>query len=224
LIRRLEHRSFEPEILDGSDVPDPVRQRCYEELARLHRRIGTTRAIVTRIRCDPAPVRTVLDIGCGYGALLRELQHRLGVKAVGIDRMPPSRHVDVPILNADAVRDPLPPADLAVSLAMTHHLSSAELAGLIRNVGRSCPRFLIVDLVRHWIPLALFRTFVAPLSNPINAADGIRSFERAFTPRELNHVVTDALAGTGAKFRQEVAPLYLRQIIDIRYRPASTSG
>ena len=223
-MRRLEHRSFELEILDGSDVPEPVRQRCYEELARLHRRIGTTRAIVSRIRRDPAPVRTVLDIGCGYGSLLRELQHRLGVKATGIDLMPPSRHLDVPILNADAVHDPLPSADLAVSLAMAHHLSSADLAGLIRNVGRSCRRFLIVDLVRHWMPLSLFRTFVAPLSNPINAADGIRSFERAFTPGELNRLVTDALAGTGAKFRQEVAPFYLRQIIDIRYMPVSSSA
>lgn len=219
MIRRLEHRSFEPEILDGSDVPEPVRHRCYEELARLHRRIGTTRAIVSRIRRDPAPVRTVLDIGCGYGALLRELQHRLGVKATGIDLMPPSHHLDVPILNADAVRDPLPAADVAVSVLMAHHLSSLELAGLIRNVGRSCRRFLIVDLVRHWWPLFLFRTFVAPLSNPINAADGIRSFERAFTPPELNQIVADTLAGSEAQFHQEVAPFYLRQIVDIRYRP-----
>jgi SAM-dependent methyltransferase len=217
LIRSLEQRSFESEILDSPDVPEPVRERCYDELARLHRRIGTTRAIVRSIRRDPVPVRTVIDIGCGYGALLRDLQQTLGVKATGIDRMPPSRPSGVHIVNADAVRDPLPEADLAISLAMVHHLSSDELTALIRNVGRSCRRFLIVDLVRHWLPLSLFRILVAPLSNPINARDGIRSFERAFTPRELNLAVRDALAGTGAEFRQEVAPLYLRQTIDIRY-------
>jgi 2-polyprenyl-3-methyl-5-hydroxy-6-metoxy-1,4-benzoquinol methylase len=198
-------------------VPEDVRERCYAELARLHRRIGTTGAIVRRLRRDPLPVRSVLDIGCGHGALLRELQRRLEVQTVGVDLMPPTRQMPFPILSMDAVREQLPRADVAVCLAMVHHLSSGELAALIRNVGRSCRRFLIVDLVRHWLPFTLFRIFVAPFSHRINAGDGIRSFERAFTPRELKQVVQEALAGTPATFRHDVAPFYLRQIVDIRY-------
>jgi len=53
---------------------------------------------------------------------------------------------------------------------------------LIRNVGRSCRRFILLDLVRHRLPLALFRLFVAPLASPIVAIDGrisIRSLTRA---------------------------------------------
>ncbi|HLI85103.1 MAG TPA: hypothetical protein VKV17_14375 [Bryobacteraceae bacterium] len=128
----LRERSWEPEILDGADLDEDARERCFADLARVH-------------------------------------------------------------------------------------LSTEELAGLIRNVGHSCRRFLILDAVRHWIPHLLFRSFIAPLVNPINAHDGVLSLERAFTPPELRRAVADALDGSPARFRHAVAPLYIRQIVDIRY-------
>jgi hypothetical protein len=100
-----------------------------------------------------------------------------------------------------------------VSLMVAHHLSGDELAALIRNVGRSCRRFVILDLVRSRMPIVLFRAFVAPWINPINAADGVRSIERAYTVAEMRTLV----AGTGVRFRHYAAPLGIRQIVDIRY-------
>jgi SAM-dependent methyltransferase len=206
-------RSQQAEILDGLDVPEDVRQRCYRDLARTQRWLGNWRAVTELLRRDPVPVRSVLDIGCGHGALARELHERLGVTATGIDTRPPLRVDDVPILRADAVRDPLPPADAAVSLMVAHHLSGEDLAALIRNVGRSCRRFVILDLVRARMPIILFRAFVAPWINPINAADGVRSIERAYTVAEMRTLV----AATGVTFRHYAAPLGIRQIVDIRY-------
>jgi SAM-dependent methyltransferase len=213
----LQSRSFEAEILDDPAVPDHVREVCYRDLARMHRWLGNTGAILSLIRRDPLPVTRVLDIGCGHGALLEEIREKLGVDVVGFDLLPPAGRTRVPILRGDGTREPLPLADVAVSVVMAHHLSAAELSELIRNVGRSCRRFLILDLVRHPAPLALFRAFVAPFVNRINVEDGIKSLERAFTPKELKWIVADALEGTEAIFDLQVAPFFVRQIVDIRY-------
>jgi SAM-dependent methyltransferase len=213
----LRERSRKLEILDGIHVAEDVRERCYADLARTHRWLGNHAAILTCLRRDAYPVNSVLDIGCSHGLLLMEIRAKLGVAVIGVDLMPPRSRPRVTIVCADAVRDPLPAADVAIAVMMAHHLSAEELAGLIRNVGRVCRRFLILDLVRHWIPLLLFRTFLAPIVNPVNAHDGVRSLERAFTPCELRRVVEDALAGTGSRFQHVVAPFYVRQIVDIHY-------
>jgi SAM-dependent methyltransferase len=213
----LRQRSQEPEILDGIHVAEDVQQRCYADLARTHRWLGNYTAILVRLRREAHPVNRVLDIGCSDGLLLAEIQAKLGVAVIGIDLIPPSRQPGVTIVRGDAVRDPLPAADVAIAVMMAHHLSAEELMRLIRNVGRVCRRFLILDLVRHWIPLLLFRAFLAPIVNPINAHDGVRSLERSFTPWELRRIVAEALAGSGAQFHQVVAPFYVRQIVDIRY-------
>jgi len=219
----LRERSLEPEILDDPAVPDHVRERCYLDLERTHHWLGNHRLLIRRIASDPEPVSRVLDIGCGHGNLLREVRRKLHVDVIGVDLVPPARVTDVPIRRADAVRDPLPDADIALSVIMAHHLSPAEVQSLIRNAGRSCRRLLLLDLVRHPVPLALFRAFIAPFVNPINVSDGIRSLERAYKPNELADIVRDALSGTGATFRHEVALFKIRQFVDIRFQPHSGS-
>ena len=99
-----------------------------------------------------------------------------------------------------------------------HHLSDSDVMALIRNVGRCCRRFVLLDLVRHPLPLALFRVFLAPLLSGIAANDGQVSIQRSFTPEELRHLTTEALAGSGARFRHSVGPFYIRQTVDIEYR------
>jgi hypothetical protein len=146
------------------------------------------------------------------------------VKAIGIDLNPPRRPVPLTIIRADAVRDLLPAADVAVCVATLHHFSADDVAGLIRNVGRSCRRFIILDSVRHWIPMALFRGFVAPFVSTVTVQDGIRSLERSFTPAEIRAIVAKTLTGIPARFRQVVAPLYTRQIVDIEYGSAQQQG
>ena len=201
--RDIKERSFEAEILDGPDIAEDVRELCYHDLARTHRWLGNYGAILKRLRRDSQPVKRVLDIGCGHGALLQAMERKLGVHAIGIDLNPPRRRLRVSILRADAVHDPLPAADVAVSVVMVHHLSAVEFAALIRNVGRACRRFIILDLVRNRIPIALFRAFVAPFVHSINAQDGIRSLERAF--ELLEHLADAGGAGDRIGFARRNA-------------------
>ena len=158
----------------------------------------------------------VLDIGCGGGALLDYLRQQHGVEVIGIDRKPPAS-ADVPIIAADAVTEPLPEADVAVCSLVAHHLTPEENIALIRNVARYCRRFIILDLIRHPMPLVLFSIFICPLIGREAAVDGRQSIRRAFTPDEFADLVRKALAGTAGSFSIDVSPLRSRQVIDIRF-------
>ena len=210
-------RSFEEEILDREGLPPELVDRAHRGLTLTHRLLGNHAAIL-RALMDDGPVGRVLDIGCGHGELLKRVQRQIGAEVVGVDLRPPEHRAgDFPILKLDALREALPPADVAVSVCVVHHLREEESVKLIRNVGRSCPRFLILDLVRHRVPLALFSAF-APLCLPrVNVLDGRQSVRRAHTAEEFRGLMARAVTGTGAEFRHSVAPFWIRQMADIRY-------
>lgn len=86
---------------------------------------------------------------------------------------------------------------------------------MIRNAGRSVRRFIAMDLVRHWLPLALFSAFISPLLMREVSADGRQSIRRAYTPAELRAIVERAIAGSGARVVHTVTTLRSRQMIDI---------
>lgn len=216
-VHGLRERSYRTEILDDPRVPEHVRERCYQDLAKTHRWLGNHQAVIRLVQRDPLPVRKVLDVGCGHGALLRDVRQTLGVEVVGVDLSPPKANGTIPIYRRDALREDLPRADVAVSVVVAHHFTSDELRLLICNVGRSCRRFIILDLVRHWLPFSFFRTFASCLINPVNVEDGLTSIERSFTPQELDGIARESLAECGGTFRHTVAPFYIRQILDIRY-------
>jgi SAM-dependent methyltransferase len=211
-------RSFEEEILDGGGLPPELVDRAHHGLSLTHKLLGNHAAIVRALRRDGQAVRRVLDIGCGHGELLKRVRRQIGAEVLGVDLRPPERVAgEFPILKLDAVREALPLADVAVSVCMVHHLREEEFVELIRNVGRTCRRFVILDLVRHPVPLALFSAF-APLCLPrVNVLDGRQSIRRAHTPEEFRALIARAVAGTGGSFRHSVAPLWIRQMADIRY-------
>lgn len=210
-------RSTSPELLENPHLPDDATARAYHDLARTHRWLGNTAEIVRLLRRDPLPVRSVLDIGCGHGALLNHLHRELGVDVAGIDLRPAPASSAAPIITGNAVTDPLPNADVAVAVCLAHHLSESDFIRLVQNVSRSCRRFIVLDLVRHRLPLVLFRAFVAPFLYRLNVIDGVTSIRRAYTPAEMRRIINTALRGTGGRVRYTVAPLYIRQVADISW-------
>jgi len=202
--------------MDSPDVVGPVLEKFHRDLARVHALLGSFPTIERFLRRGDRPVRRVLDIGCGGGALLAYLRDRMGVEVIGVDPKP-GHTADVPIIAADAIREPLPDADVAVSSLVAHHLTPEENIALIRNVGRSCGRFVILDLIRHPMPLVLFSIFICPLIGKEAAVDGRQSIRRAFTPGEFGDLARAALAGTAGTFEIDVPPLLSRQIVDIRF-------
>ena len=185
-------RSLLPELMDAPDFPAAKLAEVHRDLARIHRWLGSFETIERFLRKDDKPVRRVMDIGCGDGRLLAYLRERMNVDVIGVDPRPgPS---DIPILQADATRDPLPEVDVAVSMLVSHHLTPDENIAMMRNVGRYARRFIILDLIRHPLPLWMFTLFFCPLIGPISAADGRQSIRRTYTPDEFR-----ALARQGAR-------------------------
>ncbi len=211
-------RCEDAELLDGDGVSAEAVARAYVQLDKLHGWLGNTGTVLALLKDSEYPPRRVLDIGCGQGALLEKIRRTLGVDVVGFDLRPAPLDAAVPIVTGNAVSDPLPRADVAICVVMAHHLSEAELAGMIANVGRSCRRFVLLDLVRHPVPLALFKTFVCPLLSRLNALDGQTSIRRAYTAKEMRGVVERGLSGVQrpvSRIRHTVSPLWIRQVVDI---------
>lgn len=218
----VEHRicgaTNKAELLDGDEVSNDEAVRAYEQLARIHRLIGDTAVVVRAIRRNAPPVSRILDIGCATGQVADEVRRRLRVEVIGIDLNPRGwADVCIPIVRADAVRDPLPTADVAFSMHLGHHLTESDLGDLICNVGRYCRRFILLDVVRHRLPLALFRVFVEPFASKLVIEDGKTSFRRSYTSGELRRITASALGGSAATFEHSVGPFCLRQIVDITY-------
>jgi len=202
--------------MDAADLSGPVLDKFHRDLNFVNRLLGTFPTIERFIRADTQPVRRVIDIGCGGGALLDYLQKRLGVEVIGIDRNPPAT-TKVPVIAGDAVTERLPEADVAVCTLTAHHLTPEQNVALIRNVAASCRRFILHDLIRHPLPLVLFTVFLCPMIGREAAVDGRQSIRRAFTPEEFSDLVRSGTAGTKATFTTDVSPFRSRQIIDIRF-------
>ena len=92
--------------MDSPDVVGPVLEKFHRDLARVHSLLGSFPTIERFLRSGDRPVRRVLDIGCGGGALLAYLRDRMGVEVIGVDPKP-GHTADVPIIAADADSRPV---------------------------------------------------------------------------------------------------------------------
>jgi len=209
-------RSHTPELMDDPAFAAGLRSGFYLELAKLNRWLGNTRLILNRLQQQPP--RTVIDIGCGEGALLADVRDTFRSWVFGVDLCAPKRNLyGVQVIAADATSTLLPICDAALCVLTAHHLTEEEVVLLVRNVGRSAKRFLIVDLVRHPLPLVLYSTFLWPFVSRVVMLDGQQSIRRAYTPDELRALVVRGLSGSSAIFEQWVSPIYAKQMIDIRF-------
>jgi SAM-dependent methyltransferase len=199
-------RSTEPELMDADDISYADFEACLRDLARVNvltLAYRPTLAWFARLagRADPARPLRVLDVGSGYGDMLRALARWAGrrnvpVELVGLDRNPWARQAAEAATPAGApiryetgdlfAYRPERPFDAVISSLFAHHLSDPELVRFLRWMdGVAVRGWFVNDLRRHRLPYRFARlVFPALRLDPMVIHDGPVSISRALTRSE----------------------------------------
>jgi SAM-dependent methyltransferase len=211
-IRRhdLSRRSTEAEWLDGmhdSGSADAAElELVLRDLARFNGVMLGHKPIIGWLRRairdlpEGAPL-TLLDVGCGYGDLLRAIRHwarRRGhaLRLIGLDLSEETiRIAQAATQDADAIEyragdvfayRPAVPVDFVVSSLLTHHMSDATIENFLQWMETTARRgWLIYDLQRHPVP-HFFIGLMGKLTrlHPMVIHDGRISVARSLTRAE----------------------------------------
>ena len=210
----LKRRSTEPELMD-IEASDPASvEACLRDLARINRWTGAYRItarwlerLLDRHRLTRPLV--VVDVGCGYGDMLRKIvafaEHRdLVVDLIGVDLNPhaaaaaaqattpgrPIRYLTLDVFD-------LPPSirpDVVISALFAHHLDDARLVRFLQWMEkRARLGWLVNDLRRHVVPYLIARFAPALLCmNRMVQNDAPVSVARAFERRDWERLLERA--------------------------------
>ena len=161
-----------PELMDGPCGYEELRG-CLRGIARVNRLTGAYRPTLRWLGGLPrqAEALRVLDVGCGYGDMLREIhgwarRRGVAVELRGIDlngdAVRAAREATVPGLGIEYVAGDAyafgGEVDVVVSSLLTHHLEEAEIVRFLRWMdGRARVGWFVNDLERQRVPYELFK-------------------------------------------------------------------
>jgi SAM-dependent methyltransferase len=204
--RDLSQRSAEPEWLDGADTSPEELALVLRDLARFNgAMLGHWPVIAWLRRATKDTTRetalTLLDVGCGYGDLLRAIrrwarQRGLTIRLVGLDlshetiriakvATDDADEIDYRVMDIFDYAPPMP-IDFVVSSLLTHHMSDDLIVRFLRWMEMTARKgWLIYDLQRHPVPFH-FIGLVGKLTrlHPMVIHDGRISVTRSLTRPE----------------------------------------
>jgi SAM-dependent methyltransferase len=210
----LSRRSAKPELMD-LEVSDPASlAACLRDLERINRWTGAYRItlrwlerLLDRHRLTRPLV--VVDVGCGYGDMLRRIAGFAARRSVAIDLI----GIDLNPLAAAAAASATPPGcrvrylagdvfdlspsirpDVVISALFAHHLDDARLVRFLHWMEeRAALGWLINDLRRHAVPYVIARLAPALLRmNRMVRNDAPLSVAGAFERRDWERLLARA--------------------------------
>jgi SAM-dependent methyltransferase len=208
-------RSELTELMDTESVSFEEFRACLSDLARVNRLTLAYRPTlkflerIARARRDTARPLEIVDVGSGYGDMLREIdtwakRRGIAVSLTGIDLNPWSRRAaleatpperGIQWLQADAFEySPAHGIDVVVSSLFTHHLSDSQVARFIAWMEQHARAgWFINDLHRHPLPYHVFRHFASLARyHGFVQHDGPVSIARAFCSRDWQRLLAEA--------------------------------
>ena len=208
-------RSAEDELMDTEPVGFEEFRACLVDLARVNRLTfahGPTLAFLDRVAGAGLPKDRsleVVDVGCGYGDLLRKIaswasRRGVAVSLTGVDLNPWSARAAAeatspgqPIrwITADAFSyEPPSGIDVVVSSLFTHHLPDPQVARFLAWMDRSARLgWFVNDLHRHPLPYHFFRHWSRLAQwHRFVQHDGPVSIARAFGSADWQRLLREA--------------------------------
>jgi hypothetical protein len=206
------------EILDSEACPPDEVETSLRDLCRMNRWFGgvsTTRKLIERAAVKIGRKHlSLLEVAAGFGEVPRAAGEQLKSKGISLDITDLDR-VETHLRNghralvADALALPFRDAsfDLVSCSLFAHHLKPAELAEFGREALRvSRYAFLINDLIRSPVHLALVYAGFPLMRSYVSRVDGVKSVRRAYTRSEMRHILSNS---SGPSARIEISRHYL---------------
>jgi SAM-dependent methyltransferase len=210
----LKRRSAEPELIDIQARDFATLEACLRDLQRINRWTGAYRITLRWLErlLDRHGLRrplVVVDVGCGYGDMLRRIaafaeDRDVAVDLIGVDLNP---HAAVAAARATPPERPirylacdvfdLSPSvrpDVVISALFAHHLDDARLVRFLHWMDeRASLGWLINDLRRHVVPyvIARFAPGLLRLHRMVRN-DAPVSVARAFERRDWDRLLETA--------------------------------
>lgn len=203
-------RSQGEEIMDNFEWHGRELKKTLEDLNRINTWLGGDRLTINGIKKlleqkqPEGREFTILDIGCGDGAILRKIadwgkKKSLEFKLIGIDanahaiKIAEELSGEYPSINflcQNALNKEIefPGCDIILCTLTLHHFEDEEIISLAqRSHDRARLGVVINDLQRSKIAYMLFQAFCAVfVNNEIARKDGLTSILRGFKLEDLN--------------------------------------
>jgi len=218
-MQNLKRRNYEPELMDGEDIPFTEFQdflRSLETINILTTAYRPTLRWLQKMMTAPygEPLH-ILDAGCGNGDMLRRVE-RLALhkkqKTVlsGVDLHPWSRQSAEASYPVSSIRyktadifsfEPEEPVDFIICSLFTHHLDDEQLIRFLSWIDEHAARgWFINDLHRHIIPYYFIKLATGMFSrNRLIRNDAAVSVARAFSVADWQRMLDKA--GIGGRAR-----------------------
>lgn len=211
----LSRRADVTQLTEWMDEPcsREVMRACLIDLARLNRWFLGYRPTLSwldglYLMGRSQPVR-ILDIGCGYGDTLREIERWARRRGIGVELIGLDLNADTVAIAADATPAKSgirwiqgnvfhytseQPVHLVISSLFTHHLSDADIVQFLRWMEEHAALgWFINDLSRAPIPYHLLDWFSRVMwLHPYVQHDGPVSIARAFQPQDWRKLCSEA--------------------------------
>jgi ubiquinone/menaquinone biosynthesis C-methylase UbiE len=211
-------RVITEEILDSNLCPRAEVETSLRDLCRINRWFGgvaTTRGLFERVAEETGRKHlSVLEVASGFGEVPRAAGEQLSSKGItlditDLDRVETHLQPEHRALVADALALPFrnDSFDVVSCSLFAHHLQPGDLArfaGEALRVSRCA--FLINDLVRHPLHLALAYAGFPLMRSYVSRVDGVASVRRAYTPEEVREILSN---GSHSPKRIEISRHYL---------------
>lgn len=216
-------RSNQEELMDNLDLDKRILKLALKDISRVNKLLGgnniTINAIENVINKNPKAHYKITDIGCGSGAMLREVatycrKKKYNVSLVGIDMntnsldiaeefsedFPEIRYKNLNIFQAK-------PKDIETDILLCtltlHHFTTADINRFIAAfVSITTKAIIINDLQRSRLAYLLFHVFSRIfLKTQLARIDGLISIKRGFIKQDLQHISNTLKASSSIQWK-----------------------